>query len=91
MLQENGEFVEVDTMNNYENADRGPDMYYYYVLEVLVRGKLFTLYTQSLEDRERFYDALSNNANSSTPSGDSLNGQIMKIPPMLVLPNLAMR
>ena len=91
MLQQNGDFKEVDMRKNKDNADRGPDVKLYYVLEVLVRGKLFTLYTQSLEDRERFYDALSNNANSSTPSGDSLNGQIMKIPPMLVLPNLAMR
>ena len=77
MLQENGDFKEVDTMNNYENADRGPDMHYYYVLEVLVRGKLFTLYTQSLEDRDRFYDELSKyNGNSSTSFDDSLNGQI---------------
>ena len=77
MQLDDGTFVEVDTMNNYENADRGPDTHYYYVLEVLVRGKLFTLYTQSLEERERFYDAIIKyNANSSTSFDDSLNGQI---------------
>ena len=45
MLQQNGDFKEVDMRKNKDNADRGPDVKLYYVLEVLVKGKLFTLYT----------------------------------------------
>ena len=60
MKQNDGTFLEIDAINDYKSSDRGPDNYYYYVIEIGIADRLLTLYTRSEEDRTKFLDTLSN-------------------------------
>ena len=69
MKQPDGTLIEVDALKDIKNCDRGPDDSYYFVMEIMIGYKddntihcerLFTLYTRSDEDRNKFMEALNN-------------------------------